>query len=58
MNKEFAILSSIVCGGIGGASLTMIFTKSVIITFLVSLLCIIFMLYANRKIIWKNKFDK
>lgn len=44
MNKEFTILSSIVCGGIGGASLAMIFTKSTIATFIISILCIIFML--------------
>lgn len=57
-NKEFAILSSIICGGVGGASLTVIFTKSTTIIFIVSILCIIFMLYTNRNIIWKNKIQK
>lgn len=58
MNKEFAILSSIIVGGVGGATLISIFTKSIIITSIVSLLCIIFMLYTNRNIIWKNKIQK
>lgn len=49
-NKSFAILSSIIIGGVGGATLTIIFSKSIIIISIVSLLCIMFMLYSNPKL--------